>query len=367
MGVCRLKVHPLCRRPRTDHSRLECFWLVSQLFLMIGMLWNCLGTVKPSFRRSMRYLLRKFNPDFVALFETHCSGVQAQDICDNMGFDCGERVEADGQSGGIWLLWHSSKCMISIITKNRQFIHAIVGEGDNKFHLFVVYISPDPRRRDGVWEVLENLMSELAEPIVIGGDFNVIRSMEERQGGSGRLSRECVEFRKWLENRQLVDLGYHGTCFTWRRGNDINTRISKRLDRVCVSLLGRARWQEASVHHLPRLSSDHNPLLLSLNGKRYDKPSRRPFRCQAAWFSHPDFVNMVSTKWDTEAVLPAALGKLQGVLKKWNREVFGDIISRKNDLVVQLEKVQKDLETQISDTLIHMEFDVITKLNTVLE
>lgn len=50
------------------------------IVIMIGLLLNCLGTVKLGFWRSMRYLLWKSKPDFVTLFQTHCSGDQAHSI-----------------------------------------------------------------------------------------------------------------------------------------------------------------------------------------------------------------------------------------------------------------------------------------------
>lgn len=175
---------------------------------MIGILWNCLGTVKASFRRSSRYLLRKYKPDFIALFETHCAGDQAQSICDKLGFDSGDRVEGEGQSGGIWLYWHSNTCKLKVIMKDKQFIHAVVGEGSSTFHLFVVYICPNPAMRNNIWDRLSSILTTITEPIVFGGDLNVIANINERSGGSGRLSNDYLKFRKWLEDNHLIDLGF---------------------------------------------------------------------------------------------------------------------------------------------------------------
>lgn len=159
-------------------------------------------------------------------------------------------------------------------------------------------------------------MSSIYEPIVFGGDLNIITDISERKGGSGRLSKECLLFRQWLEDNQLVDLGFIGSQFTWRRGTEAENHVSKRLDRVCMSPLGREQWPEASVKHLPRLSSDHNPLLVSFDGFWKGDPKRRPFRFQSTWMTHPEFRDLLSSSWNKDAALPEALEQIQPVLKK---------------------------------------------------
>ena len=67
-------------------------------------LWNCRGENKLNFRRSIRYILKKLNTDFLTLFETHTGGDKAMKICQSLGFDNSFRVDAVGQRGGIWLL-----------------------------------------------------------------------------------------------------------------------------------------------------------------------------------------------------------------------------------------------------------------------
>lgn len=55
-----------------------------------------LGAFKPNFRRSIRYLLKKFNTDVLAVFETHAGSDRARQICQGLGFDKNFRVDAVG-------------------------------------------------------------------------------------------------------------------------------------------------------------------------------------------------------------------------------------------------------------------------------
>ncbi|KAL8136632.1 LOW QUALITY PROTEIN: hypothetical protein V2J09_002633 [Rumex salicifolius] len=201
-----------------------------------GLLWNYRGTFKGSFERSMRYLLRKFKPDFLVLLETHVAGHKAGEICRRQRFDRFERVKAQD---------------------------------------------------------------------VYGGDFNVVRSLEERIGGSGQLSPDIAEFNEWIDRHQLIDMRFEGTPYTWARGSKTDVLVQKRLDRVLLNETSRIQWPEA--YHLLKLCSDHNPLLVRFDGKPQRNHCRGPFRFQAMWLSHPNFKEVLNTNWRKEENLPNAL------------------------------------------------------------
>lgn len=80
--------------------------------------WNCRGANKPNFTRSVRYLLKKFKTDVLALFETHAGGDRAQRICQGLGFENAFRVDAEGQSGGLWLLWKSEVGEVTVVNSS---------------------------------------------------------------------------------------------------------------------------------------------------------------------------------------------------------------------------------------------------------
>lgn len=86
--------------------------------IMNCMLWNCWGANKSIFRRSIRYMLKKFDTEVLALFETHAGGgggEKAGRICQKLGFENAYRVDATGQSGGLWVLWKSSVGEVDIV------------------------------------------------------------------------------------------------------------------------------------------------------------------------------------------------------------------------------------------------------------
>lgn len=58
--------------------------------------------------------------------------------------------------------------------------------------------------------------------------------MEDGGGGGGGpvIRRSCLKFEHCINDCQLIDLGYHGPDFTWRRGD-----LRERYDLV----LGNAK------------------------------------------------------------------------------------------------------------------------------
>lgn len=163
-------------------------------------LWNCRGANKPTFRRSIRYILKKFKTNFLALFETHAGGDKAMKICQNLGFSNSFRVDAVGQSGGIWLLWRDHAGTLTVLESSEQFVHARVEIGIEVIHLIAVYAAPRVSRRSGLWRQLKRVIENIDEPVLIGGDFNTILRLDERTGGNGRLSPDSLAFGEWIMN-----------------------------------------------------------------------------------------------------------------------------------------------------------------------
>lgn len=119
--------------------------------------------------------------------------------------------------------------------------------------------------------------------------------------------------------------------------------------------------------HLPFLASDHAPIYVQLAPVSQGDPKRRPFRFEAAWLKHGDFKQLVQTSWKGEISTPQALEKLKETLKRWNREVFGDVKKRKEKLVKDIKTVQDSLEIRQTDDMLAREEALLREFNDILE
>ena len=210
--------------------------------------------------------------------------------------------------------------------------------------MVVVYAAPTVSRRSCLWERLNQVVGGTAEPVFVGGDFNTIVRLDERTDGNGRLSQDSLAFGEWINGLSLIDMGFKGGQFTWRRGKSTNTFIAKRLDRVLCCAQSRLRWPEAVVSHLPFLASDHAPMYLQMNLTPTSNSRRKP-----------------------DMTTPKALAELQKKLRKWNKEVFGNIQLRKEKMMGEIKGIQDLLMVSQSDLLLAQEEKLLTEFDIILE
>ncbi|KAG6467116.1 hypothetical protein ZIOFF_075057 [Zingiber officinale] len=196
----------------------------------------------------------------------------------------------------------------------------------------VVYAKCTRSERSLLWESLEELRPEGDRLWLVGGDFNVISSMEEHSAGVLARPGAMEDFNNFIMLAGLVDAGFVGDRYTWT-----NNRVWKRLDRVLLSSSWGSLDFTVRVEHLSRAASDHCPLLVEFPG--FQKP-RASFRFQRMWVRHRDFMQTVRLNWCLPSMaqglqrLQMKLRRLKEHLKWWNMEVFGNI----HDRVLQAEE-----------------------------
>jgi endonuclease/exonuclease/phosphatase family metal-dependent hydrolase len=107
-----------------------------------------------------------------------------------------------------------------------------------------------------LWNEMVGLMSWWDRPWCFRGDFNVVRFSSERSGAGG-FSAAMEDFSEFIHGQSLVDIHLHGGQFTWS-----NNRVWSKIDRFLLSLEWEEHYPDVSQRRLPRLLSDHFPLLL---------------------------------------------------------------------------------------------------------
>lgn len=119
------------------------------------------------------------------------------------------------------------------------------------------------------------------------GDLNDYRSSDEKIGGTHDDNR-CGLFNDRLSDCELDDLRATGPIFTWWGPMIGSRRVRVKLDRAVASNEWKFAFPESQASVLPRLESDHHPILLS-TCRAWLRSGKKPFRFQAAWLLHKDF------------------------------------------------------------------------------
>lgn len=113
--------------------------------------------------------------------------------------------------------------------------------------LIVVYGSPyDSGKVDFINE-LHSIMSKWQGPMVIGGDFNLVRSSAEKSNGIVDF-RWVDIFNGWIDKWALIDLELGDRKFTWTNNQD--KRIMARIDRVFISTEWKSSFPLTKIRSL---------------------------------------------------------------------------------------------------------------------
>ncbi|CAL1407206.1 unnamed protein product [Linum trigynum] len=300
--------------------------------------WNCQGAGSRRFTRVFNEYKRRHRPQIVIIVEPRISGDRAKDVRQSLGFDKEFVVEAVGFSGGIWVLWNSTDICLSQVNAHAQFIHIQVepaGVPGHKWLLTAVYANPAPMQRRVLWEALRELAEDQDQAWAIMGDFNSILRPEEKLGGAPFDSSRIQDFQDCINDTSLVDLGYRGPPFTWFRNG-----VRERLDRVLANNMWTSLFPEVSVRHLPRVKSDHRPLLLSTD-LSCPPAGPKPFRFLAAWLTHDEFTPMLQEAWAKGTSFIGLAEEFAKEAIRWNHHVFGHILRKKDALLRKLEDLEK--------------------------
>eukprot|EP00253_Pinus_taeda_P003052 PITA_03052 len=128
---------------------------------------------------------------------------------------------------------------------------------------------------------------------IIGGDFNLIRTMDEKRG-IRRTDQFMDIFNEMISEQRLVDM------------QTINA-----------------------------IGSDHWPVRLEIDIKK--NLGKKPFIFESFWLRNPQFLEKAE-EWWTQSTLQGKgkmhtfqlkLKELKGKIKKWNKEEFGNIMEEK--------------------------------------
>lgn len=238
-------------------------------------------------------MIRKYRPSFLAILETHVPFARLSTFWNYNGYTPVHIIEANGHSGGIWLLKKITENTTSSISDfNNYSLTFTVSLGDAITTCTCVYASPNATMRTPFWTYLSDLNRSIAGPWMLIRDFNETILPSDQRGGTFNHSRATV-FSNFMADCNLLDLTAVGGRFTWHRNHNGHRILSKKLDRANANVDWRLSFPEAFVDVLCRTHSDHNPILLRFGGLPQSR-GHIPFRFEAAWIDHVDYADLVS-------------------------------------------------------------------------
>ncbi|GMI72221.1 hypothetical protein HRI_000891400 [Hibiscus trionum] len=292
--------------------------------------WNIRGLGTSSKCRAVQRIVRQHQVEMVFLQETKLELITEQIVkkvwhSDNFVFVFAPAV---GRSGGLLVVWEATRFQLEKTEVQQQYI-ALWGRwvmDDWKCGMMNIYA---PCSIDGQRELWENIVIEsqkIALPWCVAGDFNVVKTMEERRCCYGS-QQGMTAFVSFIEGMGLIDVKVVGKCFTWfGSGNKCS-----RLDRFLISEEWIDRFMGLRQYTLCKSVSDHAAIKLACEEVNW---GHRPFRFLNCWLEKKVYVQDMAQEWEklmrrkTNGQQLTLLEKLDGLcrfLRNWNRNSFGSV------------------------------------------
>ncbi len=259
-------------------------------------------------------------------------------------------IGANGASGGLITCWSSNffDCTDVIVRTFSLTVRLTHRASGVVFYVSNVYGPHSREEKRACCTELALLQHCCGDNWVVCGDFNLIRTPEDRNRG-GRDGCGARLFNDLISELALIDLPLLNQRFTW--SNMQRCPVLAKLDRFLVSTGWDATFPLTEVEALPRTTSDHCPILLSSDGKKIRR--RSPFRFEEVWLKNEDFVKRVPQWWQEveggkSGVLDftAKLRHCRTMIKRWCASHFYSIRGEKNRIATEINELDRLEERQ---------------------
>ncbi|XP_058783229.1 uncharacterized protein LOC131657895 [Vicia villosa] len=156
-----------------------------------------------------------------------------------------------------------------------------------------------------------------------------------------------TDFFNLSDSNNLIHLHTLVNPFTWCNGRRGRLRTEKRLDRAICNLNLLDFCKHVVCHTLPKIKSDHYPLLYSINIEKVTFKSN--FKFLSMWTLKEEYARIIEEIWNTKVygcpmyVLDRKLKLLKAKLKYWNKNQFGNVTLNVRNADHTLKEIQRDI------------------------
>ncbi|EOY10263.1 Uncharacterized protein TCM_025636 [Theobroma cacao] len=157
-------------------------------------------------------------------------------------------------------------------------------------------LEEDNNDQDDV-EIVPNTMEQKSFAPIVPNTKNTVMGVKERTNlkksvqDSPQISNgEPISSRS---KGKAVVSGAAGSKYTWWIKRDGQEFIRERLDGAVVNEAWCDIFPYTQVVNLPRIHSNHHPLLVKRSNISPDRQASKNFRFENAWLSHPSFADFI--------------------------------------------------------------------------
>eukprot|EP00253_Pinus_taeda_P005752 PITA_05752 len=252
----------------------------------------------------LKHMIKKEKPQICFLQETKCNSTTLGSILSKAWPGCKSvAVDASGASGGLEIAWNSQAVTLSDFHAAhhlRQATFHILGTNIHG-NLSNVYFPQDAGSKIALLDTIAALSNSRRFPLwIVAGDFNMITKTKEKFGGRRRLENEDCHFKDFIQATSLIDMSFCNGTFTWSNRRSGKHQIASKLDRFLLSDSAVHLGGDISSAILAHSGLDHWPI--ALQWQRPGSTTKRPFRFEGFWLTHPTFRDFQKLTQDLETL-----------------------------------------------------------------
>ncbi|GJV75285.1 RNA-directed DNA polymerase, eukaryota, partial [Tanacetum coccineum] len=305
------------------------------------------------------------------LGETKMENISTLDAKYLWGNYCFDHIvsEACGNSGGIICIWDTNmfKKDNHIISDNFVALYGTWIPNNMKLLLISVYAPQVRSSKRLLWNYLSSLIIRWKGECLVMGDFNEVRSIDERWGST--FNKQGADlFNSFISSSGLIDIQMEGYSFTWAHPSA--SKMSK-LDRFLLSNGLLSFFPHLSAVCLDRHLSDHRPILLK---EVHSDFGPTPFCFFHSWLDLPGFDEMISSSWasfnldDSNAMIrfKKKLKLLKVEIRKWTKDFKEKQEGQSRDLNLKLRDIDKTLDQGgVTDDLLLSRMELMKQIQDI--
>jgi exonuclease III len=264
---------------------------------MKGFIWNSDGFRDPAKHSLIKETVKTHKLDFIIISEIGRDSFSVP-FLSNLAVDmdyiwfC---LPPRGRSGGILAGINNALLIVTKVISGDYCVkfHLKIKKDNFEWVLVAVYGAAQDRQKPAFLAELVRICENETLPLMVGGDFNIIRRKEEKNNDNFHARWPFI-FNAIIESLDLREIALSGRQFTW--ANRRTTPTYEKLDRILVRVEVEPKFPLLNVHALTRSGSDHTPLLLDFGSPAHGG-KKSTFSFELSWFKQEGFIDMVKNEW----------------------------------------------------------------------
>lgn len=193
-------------------------------------------------------------------------------------------------------------------------------ENSTLWRFIIVYGSSYDEHKLEFINELHNIYSSWQGPTLIGEYFNLIRDCSDKKMNNGNINQHLANlFNDWINKFDLIELKNVGRRFTL--ANNLDNLVVANIDRVFISTCWEALFPVVQLKMLPRVGSDHTPLVV--NTGAIQSPKVKQFRFGKWWLEVAGFKDLVHATWNSHCPSKDPMEKWHFKVRNLRRKLRG--------------------------------------------